>query len=229
MSAPRGDGGRAAGEPTLLHGEDLRREAADRPAQEPACAVRKPPGLGVGKERAVVQRVQESPLADPVLLQDQHAFHQRDLHRRPSEAAQADERPGPRPTSGPEPLRGRRLGGARHARGGFEPAPAHPADHELQGNRTRVAPEHANPPPAPVPARGDRWAPPRGGLRCALPAGHAGTRFPQGWFACLARESIRSIPTPSRHPAAEATARPASSPPSRPRASPDRRRRGPAR
>ena len=64
------------------------------PMQQPADVGRELLRLGPGQQHAVVERVQEARLADPALLVDEHAVHQRDLTGRAAEAEQADLRPG---------------------------------------------------------------------------------------------------------------------------------------
>ena len=70
--------------------------------QRAADAVEQPPdvrrqllGLGAGEQRAVGQREEEPLLADPPLLLDERALHDRDLAGRAAEGLQRDREPGP--------------------------------------------------------------------------------------------------------------------------------------
>ena len=60
-------------------------QAAGRAMQQPADVSRKLLCLGAGEQHAIVQRVQETTLGDPVLFLDDDAMHHRDLSRRAAE------------------------------------------------------------------------------------------------------------------------------------------------
>ena len=78
-------------------GED-EQQSGDEPAahavEQPADVGRELLRLGAGKQRAEVERVEETLLVDPAFFVDQHAVHQRDLRRRAAERQQGDPRPG---------------------------------------------------------------------------------------------------------------------------------------
>ena len=63
--------------------------------QQPADVRRELLRFRAGQQHAVVQRVQESRLADPAPPLDQLAMHERDLAGRPAEAEPADLHPQP--------------------------------------------------------------------------------------------------------------------------------------
>jgi hypothetical protein len=67
-------------------------DAARSPVGQPADVGDELHRLRTGQQRAVVQRVQEARLADPLLALDELAVHHRDLPGRPAEALQADAR-----------------------------------------------------------------------------------------------------------------------------------------
>jgi hypothetical protein len=69
-------------------------QTAPGPVQQPADVHRELLCLRPRQQHAVVERVQEPALADPALLLDQDAVHQRDLPGRPAEAERRDLRPG---------------------------------------------------------------------------------------------------------------------------------------
>ena len=60
---------------------------------QPADIDRKLMRLGPRQQHAVVERVQESRLADPALLLDEDAMHHRDLPGGPAEAQRGDSSP----------------------------------------------------------------------------------------------------------------------------------------
>ena len=64
-----------------------------RPVQQPADIDRELLRLRPGQQHAVVQRMQEPALRDPVLLLDEDAVHDRDLAGRAAEAEQGDPQP----------------------------------------------------------------------------------------------------------------------------------------
>ncbi len=70
-------------------------ETADGPVQQPADVGGELLRLGPGQQHAVVEGVQESVFADPPLLVDQDAVHDRDLAGGPAEAERRDPNPYP--------------------------------------------------------------------------------------------------------------------------------------
>jgi hypothetical protein len=88
-------------EPAQRHDRDHARQHEQRagdqsalgPVQEPADVDHQLLRLRPGQEHAVVERMQKAALADPALLLDQDAVHDRDLPGRPAEAQRGD--PGP--------------------------------------------------------------------------------------------------------------------------------------
>ena len=77
------------------HEQDAGDEAAPGAVQQPADVDGELLRLGAGQQHAVVERVQEPRLADPALLLDQDAVHDRDLAGRAAEAERGDPRPDP--------------------------------------------------------------------------------------------------------------------------------------
>ena len=70
-------------------------DAAGGPVQQPADIGRKLLRLRPRQQHAVVQRMQEPALGDPVLFLDQDAVHHRDLPGRAAEAEHGDPQPDP--------------------------------------------------------------------------------------------------------------------------------------
>ena len=70
-------------------------DAARGPVQQPADIGGELLRLGAGQQHAVVERVQEPVLADPALLLDQDAVHDRDLPGRAAEGERGDAQPRP--------------------------------------------------------------------------------------------------------------------------------------
>ena len=78
-------------------------EDEQRPRDDPAVdAMHQPPdiyrelmSLWAGEEHAVVERVQEAPLAEPMFFLDQYAVHDRDLAGGTAEAQRRDTNPRP--------------------------------------------------------------------------------------------------------------------------------------
>jgi hypothetical protein len=81
------------------HAGQHEQAAGDQPAtdavQQPTDVGGQLLGLRAGQQRAVVERVQEPALADPPLLVDQGALHDRDLAGRAADGLPADREPGP--------------------------------------------------------------------------------------------------------------------------------------
>ena len=75
------------------HEEDAGHDAARRAVQQPADIGGKLGRLRTGQQHAVIERVEEPALADPVPLVDQHAVHHGDLAGRAAEAEQPDPEP----------------------------------------------------------------------------------------------------------------------------------------
>jgi hypothetical protein len=70
-------------------------QAATKAVEQPADVDGELLCLGAGQQHAVVQGVQESLLADPALLVDEHPLHDGDLSGRPAEGLQRDGKPRP--------------------------------------------------------------------------------------------------------------------------------------
>ena len=70
-------------------------EAALGPVQQPADIGRELLRLRARQKHAVIERVQETRVADPPFLLDEDAVHEGDLTGRPAEAQQRDPRPDP--------------------------------------------------------------------------------------------------------------------------------------
>ena len=81
--------------------------AAERAVHEPADVGGELLRLGAGQEHAVVQGMQEPVLADPALLLDDDAVHDRDLAGGSAEAEQRDARPDPERLAEADAVRGR--------------------------------------------------------------------------------------------------------------------------
>jgi hypothetical protein len=68
-------------------------DAAEGAVQQPADIDAQLLGLGAGQQHAEVERMQEALFADPALLLDQDAVHDRDLAGRAAEAQHGDAGP----------------------------------------------------------------------------------------------------------------------------------------
>jgi hypothetical protein len=75
------------------HEQQAGHDAAPGAVHEPANVGGQLLRLGPGQHHAVVQRVQEAPLADPAPALDELAVHDRDLPRRATEADEAELEP----------------------------------------------------------------------------------------------------------------------------------------
>jgi hypothetical protein len=75
------------------HEEHARGDAAARLVQQPSEVGRELLRLRTRQHHAVVQCMQETPLADPAPSLDQLGVHDRDLPRRPAEADEAELEP----------------------------------------------------------------------------------------------------------------------------------------
>ena len=88
-------------DPAQRHDGEQARQHEQRAGQQPALGLVHQPAdvgrellrLGAGQQRAVVQRLQETLLADPLLLLDDDAVHDRDLPGRAAEGQRGDPRP----------------------------------------------------------------------------------------------------------------------------------------
>ena len=88
-------------DPAERHDREQARQHEQRAGQQPALGLVHQPadvgrellGLGAGQQRAVVQRLQETLVADPLLLLDDDAVHDRDLAGRAAERQGGDTRP----------------------------------------------------------------------------------------------------------------------------------------
>jgi hypothetical protein len=78
------------------HERDTREDAALHPVQQPTHVDRELLCLGSGQQHAVVQRVQEPPVADPPAALHELLVHDRDLARRPAEVDKPELDPEPR-------------------------------------------------------------------------------------------------------------------------------------
>ena len=81
------------GEQAGQHEQRAGEQAAFGLVHQPADIDRELLRLGAGQQRAVVQRLQEALLADPLLLLDDDAVHHRDLAGRTAEGECGDARP----------------------------------------------------------------------------------------------------------------------------------------
>ena len=81
------------GEQARQHEQRAGDQAALGLVHQPADIDRELLRLGAGQQRAVVQRLQETLLADPLLLLDDDAVHHRDLAGRAAEGQRGDARP----------------------------------------------------------------------------------------------------------------------------------------
>ena len=97
------------GDDARQHEQDARDQAAPGPVQQPADVDGELLRLGARQQHAVVERVQEPRLADPALLLDQDAVHDRDLARRAAEAEGGDPRPDAHRLAEGNAVRGRRF------------------------------------------------------------------------------------------------------------------------
>ncbi len=94
------------------HKQRAGHQAARRAVHHPADVGRQLLGFRTGEKHAVVQRVQEPLLADPLLLVDKNAVHDGDLPRGPAEAQAGHAAPRPERLP-PRDVRRRRCGRGR--------------------------------------------------------------------------------------------------------------------